>query len=310
MIDPRRQDGFTLIELLVSMALAMIVFGATLTALDVFQTNTRADVLRNETQDNARSAIDRLAKELRNVAAPKSEPELPGALEQAEPYSIVFQTVDSTAPPPGSKNASNAMRVRYCLNNTTPGNEALWRQVKRWPEKAPPLPSAATCPDLTGEDWDSSSRLVEHLTNRDGGQNRQLFIYGPIGWSETARIVTVAPNLFIDLNPGHPRPGETQLTSSISLRNANRQPLATFTATEKSGGLVFLNASESVDPDGLALSYKWSEGASEGEKPLPSTAQQWETGKLTSGTTHTFWLKVTDPGGLNSSAPSQTVTIK
>jgi prepilin-type N-terminal cleavage/methylation domain-containing protein len=302
-----RQEGFTLIEVLVSMALAMVVFGATLTALDTFQANNRVNVLRNETQDNARSAVDRLARELRNVAAPKSEPELPGALEQAEEYSIVFQTIDSAAPEAGSKNTSNAMRVRYCLNDSSPSNEVLWRQVTKWKgATTPEIPSAATCPDLAVKDWESTTRLVDHVTNRAGGQSRPLFVYGPAGWKELAQIATVAPNVYLNVNPGQRRPGESQLTSTVNLRNANRQPIASFTVTEKNGQ-VLLNASESVDPDGLALSYQWSEGATEGATPLPSTAQQYEKA-VQSKKTYTFWLKVTDPGGLTSST-KRTVTI-
>jgi type II secretory pathway component PulJ len=304
-----QDQGSTLIELLVAMALAMVVFGATLTALDVFQSNSRVDVLRNETQDNARNTIDRIARELRNVAAPKSEPELPGALEQAESYSVVFQTIDATAAPEASKNTSNAMRVRYCLNDTVPNNEVLWKQITRWESVKAPEPPAptATCPDLVAGHWQSSSRLADHITNRAGGQTRPVFTYGPAGWGEVAQIVTVEPNLYLDLKPGG-RPGETQLSSAISLRNANRQPIAAFTATEVNGHIL-LNASESVDPDGLALSYKWSEGASENETPLPSTAQQYETVLLVPKSTHTFWLKVTDPGGLNTST-KKTVTMK
>jgi prepilin-type N-terminal cleavage/methylation domain-containing protein len=305
------ERGFTLIELLVAMTMAVIVFGATLTLLDVFQNNNRFDLLRNETQDNARNAIDRVARELRNVAAPKGEVELPGALEKAEEYAIVFQTIDTTAAPEGSKNATNAMRVRYCLNDSTPNNEVLYRQVKRWTEaKAPAVPAGTTCPDLTANAYDSSSRVVEHLTNRNGGQtNRPLFVYGPTGWSEIAQIITVAPSLYLDLNPSSAKPGETQLTSTISLRNANRQPTAAFTATEVNGHIV-LNASESRDPDGLALSYKWSEGETEeGATVLPSTAQQYETPILVSKSTHTFWLKVSDPGGLTAST-KQKVTLK
>jgi prepilin-type N-terminal cleavage/methylation domain-containing protein len=304
----QRQDGFTLVEVIVSIALATIVFGATLTMLDVFQRQNRYDTVRNETQDDARNAIDRLARELRNVAAPKYLVELPGALEKAEPYSITFQTIDSLAAPNGSENATNAMRVRYCLNDSTPTNEILWRQVKRWTSaKAPEPPSGTACPDNTAGAWDSSSRLTSHVSNRVGGQNRPVFVYGPKGWSETQQVVSVEPTLYLDLSPGG-RPGETQLTSLIAFRNANRQPIAAFTATEVNGHIL-LNASESADPDGLALSYKWSEGTIEGETVLPSTSQQYETGLLASKSTHTFWLKVSDPGGLSAST-KQKVTLK
>jgi prepilin-type N-terminal cleavage/methylation domain-containing protein len=302
------ERGFTIVEVLVSMLLGAIIFGATLGALDLFQSNNRYDLLRNEAQDNARTAVDNLARDLRNVAAPKSEVELPGALEKAEPYAFTFQTVDSTPPPPGSENATNVMRVRYCLDDSSTTNEVIWKQVRRWTWPKPPeVPSSTACPDQTAGDFESSTKLVERVTNRVGGQNRPLFVYGPKGWGEISQINSVEPTIYLDVNPLH-RPGESQLTSLISLRNFNSQPLAAFTATESNGHIV-LNASESYDPDGLALSYTWSEGNAGGETVLPSTTQEYETGHLDSGSTHTFRLKVTDPGGLEAST-TQKVTLK
>jgi prepilin-type N-terminal cleavage/methylation domain-containing protein len=309
---PRGESGYTLIELLVAMAMAVVVFGATLTAFDFFQNQNRVDILRNEAQDNARNAVDRLAREIRNVAAPKGAVELPGALEQAEEYSIVFQTIDPTAGK--SENANHAMRVRYCLNNTEPKNEILWRQVERWTTAAAPAlpPANASCPEpLSAKHWESSSQLVSYLTNRDGGQKRPVFVYGPLGWSEISQIVTVEPNLFLDVNPGS-RPGETQLNSGISLRNANRTPIAAFTVKELNGHAQ-LNASESVDPDGLALTYSWTEGkevagTEEGETSISSTSQQYETPEKPSQGVHKYWLRVTDPGGLTASTKRE-VTI-
>jgi prepilin-type N-terminal cleavage/methylation domain-containing protein len=302
------ERGFTLVEVLVSMLLGVIIFGATLGALEVFQSNNRTDLLRNEAQDSARTAVDNLARDLRNVAAPKREVELPGALEKAEAYAFTFQTVDSNPLPQGSKNATNVMRVRYCLDDTTTTNEVIWRQVRRWETAKPPeAPSSTACPDQTG-DFDSSTKLVEHVTNRVGGQNRPLFVYGPKGCCDISQINSVEPTIYLDVNPLH-RPGESQLTSLISLRNFNSKPIAAFTATESNGHIV-LNASESYDPDGLALSYTWSEGNTEGETVLPSTAQEYETPeKLVEKSTHTYWLKVTDPGGLEASTP-QKVTLK
>jgi prepilin-type N-terminal cleavage/methylation domain-containing protein len=306
------QHGFTLIELLVSMALALIVFGATLSALDVFQNNNRFDVLRNEAQDNARNAIDRLAKDFRNVAAPHKVPEVPGSLEQAGPYSIVFQTVSSEAFPKGSQNPTNAMRVRYCLADSgkgaSPSNEILWRQTQTWTkELAPEVPSAQAleaCPDETAGDFAAKTQLVSHITNENGGQKRPLFVYGPSGSGGNVAVITsVEPTLYINVNPIQPtHPGETQLTSAISLRNGNRQPSAAFTWKQQSLKKVLLNASESQNPDGLALTYKWSEGAN----VFPSTAQVWETetGQLSSGE-HTITLEVTDPGGLTSKVSKQ-----
>jgi prepilin-type N-terminal cleavage/methylation domain-containing protein len=297
----RSQNGFTLIELLVTMLITTIVFGATLSVLDVFQKNNRLDQQRSETQDNARSAMDRLAHELRDVAAPSVESS--GALEAAESYSIVFQTIDTSRLPSG-ENPTNAMRVRYCLDDSTATNEVLWQQTVRWTSKAAPnLSGTTTCPDPSSSHWESSTRLVEHVVNRIGGQSRALFTYGPASATLVSQIISVEPTLYIDINPGV-KPGETQLTSSVSLRNENRQPTAAFSAVKQGAKLVQLNASESTDPDGLALTYKWWDN---GVK-LFTTAQSYLTGEETSGS-HVFTLQVTDPGGLKSEA-KKTVTIE
>lgn len=302
MMRTSEEQGFTLIELLVTMTLTAIVFGATLTVLDVFQSNNRRDQLRNETQDNARSAMDRLSRQLRSVVAPSAG--YYGALEEAGPYSIAFQTVDS-GQVAGGQNSTNAMRVRYCLNDANPNNEILWQQIKRWTTAtAPTLASTTSCPDLAGSHWDSSMQLVQNVTNQSGGQDRSLFVYGPPSASTVSQITSVEPNIFIDLSPGQ-RPGETQLTSGISLRNGNRQPTVSFTATQIGRHQVLLNASESRDPDGLALTYKWWDGSTE----LSTTAQQYETGELVQGSSHVFKLEVTDPGGLTNTI-SKTVIIQ
>jgi type II secretory pathway component PulJ len=301
------QAGSTLLEVLVTMVITMIVFGATLTLLDVFQRDNRSVLLRNETQDNARNALDRLARELRNVAAPKSTPELPGALESAEPYSLVFQSISSDATYEWGENASHASRVRYCLDNSTPTNEVLWRQSKRWKASyAPTLPTATTCPDLTAGDYETNTRLVDHVTNRIGGQSRQVFVYGPGSAPATSEITSIEVNAYLDLHPGERQLcgtkheascTETQLTSGNSLRNANRQPTAFFTAQQTGPSRkVFLNASESQDPQGLALTYKWWDNGT----LLNTTAQQYETQPFAETSSQTFKLEVTDPGGLSS----------
>jgi prepilin-type N-terminal cleavage/methylation domain-containing protein len=301
------EQGFTLVEVLVTMAITVVVFGATLAVLDVFQKDNRFAQLRNETQDNARSAMDRLARELRSVAAPSTK--VAGALERAESYAVTFETVDSSKTVAPGSNLSNAMRVRYCLDDSSPTNEILWRQVKRWEsEAAPALSNSTACPDATVGAWDSSARLVDHVTNRIGGQSRVAFTYGPASATEVSQIVSVEPTLYLDLNPGA-RPGETQLTSSITLRNENRPPSASFSAVQLGAPrVVSLNASESADPDGLALTYKWWDNGS----LLNTTAQQYETSSSSPfavGSTQVFKLEVTDPGGLSTSS-ERTVVIQ
>jgi prepilin-type N-terminal cleavage/methylation domain-containing protein len=301
-MSARAEHGFTLIEMLVAMVMAGIVFGATLTLLDVFQSNNRRDQLRNETQDNARNSIDRLSRQLRNVIAPTAGTF--GALEQAGPYSLAFQTIDSSHAAEGL-NKTNAMRVRYCLNDANPNNEVLWQQTMRWKTaEAPTLPSSTACPDLSGSDWESSSQLVQNVTNESGGQNRPMFLYGPPSATEVSQIISVESSVFIDPNPGQ-KPGETQLTSGVSMRNESRQPIVTFTVTKEGLHQEFLNASESHDPDGLALTYQWWDNGTE----LSTTSQSFKTGELVPGSSHTFKLQVTTPGGLTNST-SKTVIIQ
>jgi prepilin-type N-terminal cleavage/methylation domain-containing protein len=304
MTAARNEHGFTLIEVLVALVIMFIVFGATLTVLDVFQRNSRTDQLRSENQDDARNAIDRLSRELRNVAAPSTK--AAGALELAESYSVTFETVDPSKTVAPGENASDAMRVRYCLNDSTPTNEVLWRQYKRWESaEAPTVPTNPTCPDPSAAHWEGSTRLVEHITNRNGGQNRAVFSYGPPSASVVSQIVSIQPTLYLDPQPGS-RPGETQLTSSISLRNENRPPTANFSAVQLGASRkVAINASESTDPDGLALTYKWWDNSTREF----TTAQQWETKELVEGSSHTFKLEVTDPGGLSSNT-ERTLVIK
>jgi prepilin-type N-terminal cleavage/methylation domain-containing protein len=296
----RYQDGFTLIELLVAMTLSMVVFGATLSVLDVFQNDQRFDTLRNETQDNTRVALDRMARELRNVSAPSTQEA--GALEQAKRYSLTFQTINSTSTSKNEleQNLTNAMRVRYCLNNSNPQDEVLWREVMHWKsEAAPALPTSTECPDVSPADWEKTERLVEHVTNRIGGQARPLFVYGPSEASLTSQITSVEATVYTDLNPGG-RPGERQLTTTIYLRNQNRAPVASFTATEVGKHSVYLNASQSYDPNGLALTYTWWDNG----VALKSSAQQYELAEPALGP-HTFRLEVKNPGGLSGIAEQQ-----
>lgn len=303
MISARSENGFTLVEVLASMAIMVIVFGATLSLFDLFQKDNRLDNLRNEAQDSARTAIDSLARELRNGAAPSSL--TPGALEKAGKYSIVFQTIEPTTNPipAEDKNKTNAIRVRYCLNNSEPKNEILWKQTVKWTtETAPALPVSTTCPDTVN--YQTSVQVAQHIVNRNGRTTAPLFTYIPASWTEVGQITAVEPNIYLNVNPGETRPGESQLNSSIDLRNENRTPTAAFTAIEVGNRIVKLNGSQSTDPDGLALSYKWWDGAEQ----LSSTSAEAETKQLPPNSTQTFKLTVTTPSGLSASQEA-TLTI-
>jgi prepilin-type N-terminal cleavage/methylation domain-containing protein len=305
MMGVREEHGFTLIELLVTMAITTVIFGTTLSVLDVFQSNNRFDQLRNENQDTARTTLDRLSRQLRNVIArTTSEGAVPGALEQAEPLAITFQTVDTTKSAT-TENKYDAMRVRYCLDDSNHENEILWEEIERWTiTKEPSIPTSTSCPDRTSGDWGSLTQVVQHITNLNGHteEQRPLFTYSA---KETPQILSVNTDMFININPKQVRPGDSELTSGVSLRNANRRPIAEFTATEEGSYKVRLNASASYDPDGLSLTYKWWDNGEE----LLTTSQQYVTPTLKLGSKNLFKLEVRNPGGLFATAEKE-LTIR
>jgi prepilin-type N-terminal cleavage/methylation domain-containing protein len=290
----RSAHGFTLVELLVTMTLASVVFGGTLSVVEIFQRQSSYAQRRNENQDNARTALDRLSRMLRNVVAPTAT--YVGALEQAGSYSIVFRTVDTS-----SESTTHAMIVRYCLDDTTPSDEILWEEVKKLKNSEESSGSTATCEKSTSG-WTSKQQLVQYVSNELNGKNRPLFEYGPKPTEEVTKITAVSMNLYIKSNTGS-LPGEAELTTGVSLRNANRKPEAKFTVTNIGRDEMVLNASESYDPDGLTLTYKWWMNGAE----QSSTAQIWQTQKLESKQSYTFKLEVANPGGL-SSTEERTVT--
>lgn len=314
------EGGMTVVELLVAMALALIVFAATLSVVDLFQKDNTYDQDRNEAQDNARSAIDRMAVDLRNVAAPTGGS--PGTLEEVGPYDMVFQTV-SASTVFGGQNSTNSMRVRYCLDASTPSNEKLWKVTQTWTTStAPSVPSTASCPGTitpgSSTAWNADSLLLSNITNENQSQNRPLFTCKAPGVSSntcatettsTSQVRTVDVDMFEDLNPGG-QPGETELTDGIDLRNALSAPTASFTSSIVNDNFVQLDASGSSDPNGESLSYQWYQGSSctSGNALAGATGEQYDSGSLPAGT-YSFDLQVTNLGGLTSCATAKTVTI-
>jgi prepilin-type N-terminal cleavage/methylation domain-containing protein len=220
----RSQAGFTLVETLVAMVMAGVVLGATLTALEVFQRTNAADIKRNEQQDNVRNAIDSMTRQLLNVVAPN--PESAATLEEAEPYSITFRTVNSAED-------KKMLRVRYCLNTAT---RVLWYQSKTWVSTENPnpvsAPSGTTCPDVSKSDWEQTRQLATNVT--DFAIGKKLFEYGPPGASVSSKITSVVPRIFQEINPGkEPAKRSSSRQSRCETQTAARSPPA---APKKSTG--------------------------------------------------------------------------
>jgi type II secretory pathway pseudopilin PulG len=240
------ERGMTLVEMLMVCILSVIVLGATLSAVETFERNARTNERVNEAQDGARTALDRMARDLRNLASPIKES--PDAVDRAAAQDLIFQSEGNDIA--GGANARNTERVRFCLDPE--GN--LYRQIQTWTTLAvPAAPTETTCPGTlagAGGVWVKSSILASSVVN---GADRPIFTYNA---STVKDITEVSATLWIDVNPADVKPPESTLQTSVFLRNQNRKPTALFSWSAVNGNLV-LNASESTDPEEKAMVYSW-----------------------------------------------------
>jgi type II secretory pathway component PulJ len=305
MIARLRDDrGLTLVELLIGMIVSLIIFGATISVTLAMSTSAKRNTEHNDAQDIARTYMDRLARQLRNLASPSIFTDdyqaQPYAVDSAGPYELVFRVVDEQRPG-GSFNLANVKRVRYCLDASDPSRGKLYQQEQTWTDRAsndpPALPSTAACPS---PDWPTTTVVTEHVVNRVGGQNRPMFVYNA---ADVQRISQIHADLYIDPTPGR-APVETRLGSGVTLRNQNRVPVARLNITPAPGKLV-LNGSASEDPEGMPLTYQWY---LDPPTPLPDcTLMPQPTSCVGTGVvldvpitpgSHRIVLVVKDPAGL------------
>ncbi|NLT07746.1 MAG: prepilin-type N-terminal cleavage/methylation domain-containing protein [Solirubrobacterales bacterium] len=285
------ERGLALVELLVALVISGVVLGATLTTFAQFERTTGVNQSQNEAQDRVRVGLAGVARELRNLASPTDE--LPFAIVRADGDDLVFQSVSSTV----------TRRVRYCLDASS---RRLWRQVQLAPFSEP---TAGACPDAA---WGSQRTAIQDVVNGE----RPVFGYNvedPMG------ITEISATVWVDVNPGKP-PVETSLQTAIFLRNQNRSPTASFTATLSGTNAVVLNGSDSFDPEGRSLRFFWYDDAETATGlcgVLPPQVPQ--AGCVATGIvatylppaagTRTLRLVVSDPAGLTAEAPAQTVCL-
>lgn len=256
----RRQGGFTMIELLVAMTLSILVLGVTVTAFVSLLDEDRTVTEHNEAQTQARTAMQRMARQLRNLASPTAlrnvKENRPRAVEVATPWDLVARVVDDNVIPVGSQNSANLMRVRWCLNGADPRNGVLWMQTQRWTTALPPaVPGTGTCP---ASGWSSQQVAAQHIVNLiNPATPRPMLTYDS---SDPEKISRVHTDLFIDPTPGR-SPVEAQLGSGVLLRNQNQFPVAAFEIVQigvsGSNQVLRFDGSASVDPESQPLKYCW-----------------------------------------------------
>jgi type II secretory pathway component PulJ len=293
----REESGFTLVELLVTCVLMLVVLGATLTALESFQSNAETNVRQNDSQDEARRATDQLARDLRNLASPTDEEPL--AIKRAEPQDLIVQSVAEVRPA-GSLNQRNTQYVRYCYDTA---EREVVRQRLTWTTATDPtFPGATECSAAGGGGWTITDAAAQDVVN--GG--RPLFTYND---TDPFRITEIHTSLYVDVNPGR-RPRETSLFTTVFLRNQNRRPVARFSAV-RDGTSIVLNGSDSEDPEERALYYEWYDADLLDADGNPTLIGQGIVNVYTPATPgdHTVYLVVKDQADLSSEAPPQTVCV-
>lgn len=288
----RSERGFTLVELLVGVTVMLGAAGAILTTLTEFEGTTRNNAIQNDAQQEARRALGEISRELRNLASPTNE--LPQAVEKATGSDIVFLSVGEVRPG-GSLNERNTRRVRYCHDSAA---RTLWRQEQTWtsatPPASPPTPACPSAPSQGG--WSAATAAASHVSNAA----RPVFVYNS---GALTSITEIRAKLHVDIDPTA-RPRETSLETVAFLRNQNRAPSASFTASA-SGSQIVLNGSESSDPEGRALEYYWYDNG--GSTPVGEGIVL--TYAPTQYGNHSITLRVADPAGLAHTAPAQVVCI-
>jgi prepilin-type N-terminal cleavage/methylation domain-containing protein len=315
MSPARRQDGFTMVELLIVCVISLIVFGATLSAWTSIYRSNRALEGQQDNAEAARVALDRAARQLRNLANPTVNAVT--TIDRAQAYDFIFQTSDPSK-----------TWVRYCLQ--TSGGGTSLANATLWEAESPTAVTAAMRTACPGTGWTRSAAVVSGVTNQKGGIDRPAFKFEcaiaaaatcPASSSEYQKITNVGIALWVDANSTD-RVHEIPVNTGVFLRNQNESPTALPTAAKVAKERELLNGSSSTDPEGRTLEYYWYEDTAPTAAAIAATPctsafadsawrgvtfdKRFPSG--TAGQTKTFYLLVRDPGCLTSLA-SVTFTV-
>jgi type II secretory pathway pseudopilin PulG len=308
MTRTRANDGFTIVEVMLVCALSVIVFGATLSAFTSLTSGHRQTELQRDNADAARVAIERAARQLRNLANPTYNATT--TIARAQDLDFIFQTSDPAK-----------TWVRYCLQTSgagaTPDDARLWGAESAGATLSGSMQGA--CP---GTAWGTQPQIVaEHVTNQAGGADRNVFEYEcspgapdtcPANAAEFPKITSVGFDLYLDRDRAD-KVREMRVSTAVFLRNQNEAPIAQARwAPSSIPRAVVLNGTASGDPEGRTLDYFWFKSTAPPAAELadcnvtpPSALGEGAVLNYTfpatdgpAGTTVDFWLAVRDPGCL------------
>jgi type II secretory pathway pseudopilin PulG len=310
----RREDGFTLVELLLVCIISLAIFGMTLTAWASFYRSNTSVEKQNENAEQARVALDRAARQLRNLANPTVNAIT--TIVRASDYDFIFQTSDPAK-----------TWVRYCVDAPGTAGATLWESEH---DKAAMPPVTTACP---GTGWQRTTSVVTGVTNQLGGIDRDIFTFEcsvnapatcPASSAEFPKITNVGMNLWVDADV-EDRVTELNVSTGVFLRNQNEAPTAVVSEpVNKLQPLRwFLNGSGSGDPEGRTLEYFWFEGTPPTASEIAGTpctqeyagtdwrGVTWAKKFLPTeaGQSRTFYLLVRDPGCLTSLSTAITFKV-
>jgi prepilin-type N-terminal cleavage/methylation domain-containing protein len=284
----REEDGFALTELLVALVVMGLLMVTSLLVFQAFSNQSRRVDSQSQAQNNARRAIDRMVVQLRSATAGNATGGTP--IEKATSNDLVFLVPTQSASL--TNNARGVMHTRYCLDTSTSTNGVLYMQTAPYDTATnSAAPSTTACP---GTGWTTQAQVADHLVNQLQSPTVSLFTTES---DSSGNILDITVRAFVDTNTSTD-PRATDLQSSVTLRNLNRQPTADLNCQATSNGHAICDASSSIDADGDNLTYSWTMDGS----PLSSTTYRLDQSSLASHSTHSFTVTVTDPGGLTSSA--------
>lgn len=291
----------TLPEVIIAMSLMLVILAATLGTFLAMQRNSARSESVNELQQQTRATVDRMAKRLRNIASRADNISQP--IDRAKANDFIFQVIGKGATAPAA-NPTNVQRYRYCLSSGT-----MYEQTQTLSNSTTAAPSGTACP---ASGWTTTRKIAGSITNA----TRPVFTYligvpPPQRYVEATTpsaaqldlIIGIRSELYVDDDTAE-NPPESTLSTRVFLRNQNRKPTASFTATPASGMSLQLNGGDSDDPEGARLTFEWYDD-------VPTAGTKLGEGSVyvfTSAApgTHKLWLKVTDPAGNYATTAVQT----